>query len=523
MSKLSWIDFAENYLKEDFSLVKNLIKENKAEENRVLKAIFTQHKYVSPKEALYILESEFADDKFVKENVSLLKKKIGNLTEHEIKIIINAQDKSSSPTPLAGDIGFSDVEFEGAKPKRRGRPPKAQVGAPVEEPVVTEEEDVDESKSEQKLKYAAMGYDSDEPLCHVTASTAREAMEKAKTVLGKGEYWLELVKESISLTESDEEDEEEKEEDVETTEDETTEDTEEESSEDEEEKEDEDTEEESEVDIDWEYVEKALKNLIDDAQDVAEEKDDDESEDEESDAEHEEHETSETPEEEAAEHEGEDETDEDEEDEEVEENVNNYPVRSSKVKREQPKIEDWMKDLDDKFNDESTFDKEDSDEDETDDVDEALDPSLKNITAGDPRFADVLKRISDRTRSGQPSNRNDIMKDLSSAVDDVDEALLNGQEWGESNFAFQRRKEREEQDKRDAKWAATPQEEKDRKEAERKANDEIFKKQREEREKEELASYYKNRDTTNRSRGGRSRDFDESAKYVDSIIENLGL
>lgn len=184
---MKWLDYLENFLNEDVTTIKNILDSESDKLTEAVNKAFLKpgHPYVSKKEALLVLENDLVEDSWISANKKRISKKIKSLTEGEIRIIINndiSKGGSSAPVVMGGEpVGAASVEFESTKPKRRGRPPKAR----PEEPIV---------EKSDGFTFAIMTYDSDEPVAHVNAGTSKDAMTKAKVIVGGDvDFWLEKV------------------------------------------------------------------------------------------------------------------------------------------------------------------------------------------------------------------------------------------------------------------------------------------------------------------------------------------
>ena len=181
--EFTWLDFLETHEKEDVSAIRNVISSKKDNMKSVVEAAFSGHPYVTKQEAKLLIESEFTDSKkipagldldWIVTNKSEILSKIDLMTEHEIKIIINAQDKGSAPSVTTSTMPSSgsscsgscdgggaavvvgepvalDVEMEGKK-RGRGRPRKIPLSAPIPEKEALSEEE------ELVKKLTEMGY-----------------------------------------------------------------------------------------------------------------------------------------------------------------------------------------------------------------------------------------------------------------------------------------------------------------------------------------------------------------------------
>lgn len=175
--ELTWLDFLENYEKEDVSLIRKAISNKKDNMKTVVEAAFSTHPYVTKQEAKLTIESEFTDPKKVPAGIDLdwvvanknaIISKIDLMTEHEIKIVINAQDKGSAPSVssvvnpgtstansgsavVVGEPIAFDMETEG---KKRGR------GRPRKNPLPLPSQDKEELSEEEEMvkKLSEMGY-----------------------------------------------------------------------------------------------------------------------------------------------------------------------------------------------------------------------------------------------------------------------------------------------------------------------------------------------------------------------------
>ena len=135
---MKFLELLETYEKVDVKKVKEIIAEKEKKLKEIIKECFAVP-FTSPTEAISIIEKDYLTSnttsknvEFIKENKDWVVNKIKNLTESEIKIIINNYENGSKVDKVKADN--VELETEGKK-RGRGRPPKSGT---VQEPKDTE-------------------------------------------------------------------------------------------------------------------------------------------------------------------------------------------------------------------------------------------------------------------------------------------------------------------------------------------------------------------------------------------------
>ena len=161
---LDFLDYLQEFEQEDVSNTKKIIKERWDKTIAVIKEAFGE-KYTNKSYALHKIQNEFVkktpesvDVEFLKENMNYIVGKVEELSEGDIKIIINNDVDKGRRSPASAPVepvvvtgpatDGIDLEMEAcgktAKKKGRGRPKKKAVDP--EEPAV--EENVEEETEE---------------------------------------------------------------------------------------------------------------------------------------------------------------------------------------------------------------------------------------------------------------------------------------------------------------------------------------------------------------------------------------
>lgn len=144
---LDFISILKESFGEDVTTVETYIKTKWDKTVSVIKEAFSDT-YTDRKLALYKIKNEFVNPKlapksvdasFVKENMSYIMNKIGNLSEGEIKIIINndiSKGTGGRCATIPTDMGV-ELEMESSKPKKKKKKIN-EVDTTIEAPVTSE-------------------------------------------------------------------------------------------------------------------------------------------------------------------------------------------------------------------------------------------------------------------------------------------------------------------------------------------------------------------------------------------------
>lgn len=145
--------YLQDYRKEDIATEQQIIKTKWKKTVAVIKEAFSD-KYVSVAEAKRIIRNEYAkgdcpahiDQNFLKENIEYIIEKVDNLSEGDIRIIINNGNKE----PKVKSVDIEDIdEAKGKKSKKKDKKeveddePIEPIGEPEEEVIIDEPTDAD--------------------------------------------------------------------------------------------------------------------------------------------------------------------------------------------------------------------------------------------------------------------------------------------------------------------------------------------------------------------------------------------
>ncbi len=126
-----FLDFLDKYEGEKVDKVKSILEQKKSKIDSIIKEAFYGD-FVTKSEAILNIKTDFINDKkapksidvkFLKENLKEVVDKVSNLSEGEIKIIINNDVNKGGKTSSTFSLDDSDLE-ESVDKKKRGRPSK---------------------------------------------------------------------------------------------------------------------------------------------------------------------------------------------------------------------------------------------------------------------------------------------------------------------------------------------------------------------------------------------------------------
>lgn len=181
---MKFLDVLKTEFGIDTSITESILATRAEKTQQVIKEAFAGE-YVSKAAAADRINTDFINDKvapksidmeFVKENKDYILSQVENLTEGDIKIIINNQNTDETPTV--------DYEIEGKKGKR-GRPPKVTTAIATPPEAVTTDEPADEPEAITEIKKPVKKDEvvkKDEPKDEPVVEDEDEIVDEAKKI-----------------------------------------------------------------------------------------------------------------------------------------------------------------------------------------------------------------------------------------------------------------------------------------------------------------------------------------------------